>query len=68
VAGLSYQERKAKGLAKRAEKSDTGKPVALSGIGGLVMYNSLEFYVDNLTGRNLKVEFVGKVITIKEMK
>lgn len=58
---MSYAERKAKGLAKKAGKSgsaNTASPVV-----------SLEgFYVDNLTGLNLKVEVAGKVIIIKEVK
>jgi hypothetical protein len=68
---MSYQERKAKGLAQKVESSlvpNTANSLAGVEVGGFTMYNNLEFLVDNLTGINLKVEFVGKVITIKEVK
>lgn len=59
---MSYAERKAKGLAKRAGKSLVANTASSSVVG-------LEgFYVDNLTGLNLEVEVAGKVIVIKEVK
>jgi len=69
VAGLSYQERKAKGLAKRAGKSNTGSSVVPYSVGSSPsMLEGMAFYVENLTGLPLEVEFVGRVITIKAVK
>lgn len=69
---MSYQERKAKGLAKKVGKSlvaNTASSLVPYSVGsGVSLFDGMEFYVDNLTGLPLKVEFVGRVITIKEGK